>query len=135
MRDAQPTRTRAADPVWATYAAIDARRRLRHQLSASVLVALAVAGAAVAVSQLRAAHLYRQASGEGLKFFSVGVMLALSWVAALVASGVLLRLAFDHSERRRGVIVAAVGVLLVVVVAAAAAGWVEQHGDRCIGGC
>lgn len=92
---------------------------------------------AIAAGGLREAHLYRQRTGEGLKFAWVGVGL-------VVANGLLggaafasVRLASTSRELtvRRSFLGLAVVIIAILVAADAFTVWVESRGDRCIGPC
>lgn len=113
-------------------------RRAGRIAAALSLVALVVAGVlfAGAASHLPAAHLDRQATGEGLRFAPIGLAyvvasaLGLPSVVALgVAAGRLAR-----GPRRAARAVAVLSGIAVLVCWALAI-WVEWHGDRCIGAC
>ncbi|HUF97940.1 MAG TPA: hypothetical protein VMM60_07395 [Ilumatobacter sp.] len=101
-------------------------------------VAVIVGGAVLylAATGLREAHLYRQRTGEGLRFFWVGV-------GFFVANGLLGAAAFlagrlssaSAGAVRRAFVALAVVIVAVVVAADVLAVWVQAHGDRCIGRC
>lgn len=96
-----------------------------------------VTALASAAAGLREAHLYRQSSGEGLKFELVGLLM---WVAnvLLFASAVAaarLSSPAPGGRRHRGLVTVAAAIVAVVVTGDAVFLWVESHGDRCIGGC
>ncbi len=105
----------------------------------ALVVALALGAALLGwgVASLREAHLYRQSSGEGLKFAWVSV--ALFWAHLLLGAAgwaiVRLRAAVSSDRARRAVLWLGVAIIVGLVVADALAIWVEWHGDRCIGPC
>ena len=89
------------------------------------------------VAHLREAHLYRQSSGEGLKF--AWVFFAFFWAhLSLGAAGwavMRLRAGVGPTGVRRalfGIGVVIVGGLLAADVLFV---WVDSHDDRCIGPC
>lgn len=97
--------------------------------SAAVIVALSTFG-------LQWAHTYRQWSGEGLAFVSVGMGLLMASAGAFFSVGVLLW-ARARTSPRRGRIYGLVAAALVALVGGAAifAVYVESLGARCFGPC
>lgn len=69
-------------------------------------------------------------------FAGVGLLLAVSWVFAVIAVAALIKAAFAPFEQvHRPPLVVAGLVFLIPTSATIASIWVESFGDRCIGGC
>ena len=114
--------------------------RLRVSSSSVILSIGVVLGAALlvtATSGLREAHLYRQRTGEGLKFVWVGAGLFVANVVLGVAIFASVRLSSAASTltARRAFLSLAALIAVALVAADGLAVWVEGHGDRCIGLC
>ena len=89
------------------------------------------------VASLREAHLYRQSSGEGLKFAWVGfAFFCAHLLFGAVGWGIVrLRAAVSSDRARRALLWLGVAIIVGLVVADVLAIWVEWHGARCVGPC
>jgi hypothetical protein len=122
-----------SDQVGSTHEAARTRST-RAAIATSGLVfavAVSVGGAVLylAASGLRQAHLYRQRTGEGLKFFWVGVGFFVANVLLGAATVAAVRLSSASvGSVRRALVASAVGIVAVVVAADVLAVWVQAHG-------
>lgn len=91
----------------------------------------------IAVGGLREAHLYRQRTGEGLKFLWVGAgfILANGLLGAAAFASARLSSMSRRATVRRAFLGLAVAIIVTLVAADALAVWVETRGYRCIGPC